>query len=382
MKTLFNLILGFLLTLFFGLAVAPFYDSDGKLHQTAIVIAVVVVLYKLFFVRFPKGVLREGLTITDTSYAGSVLEQFISYASTQFDTLRKNCINVLPGIKKKQTVPSLTVDSFIQAHQETPQHGGSIDVGGRVLEPQDFMGYLEFNPRKFEGHWSAVKMNPKLLDAALPKTAESAIVQEVLKANGSYMDRSIWRSEKDDAAIATAIANGLAPGDNNLIFMDGFQRKMFLDADVTKTAASAIAKGNIQSKFEALAGEISSEVYEHPLFKFCLAGAHRQAYTDAQKDQQYKGVDFTKSGAMEFDGKPVVLIHGMSEGTIWAGKAGRNSMESNLWLGVNELDEDSYLKLMQLANNSEKWFIKMLFKQDVNYGLPEEMALHVTETYL
>lgn len=383
-KNIFSFLAGLLLVMILGTAITPVINYQLELTLKPVLVAGTIYVVHLLLVKHPKNALLDGLTITDTSYAGKVLDQFIAYATTSFDTLIKGCINVLPGIKKKATVPKLTVDSFIQAHQETPSHGGDIDVDGRVLTPEDFMGYLEFNPRKFEQHWEAVKMNPKLLDAALPKTAESAIIQEVLKLNSAYMDRAVWQSEKDPAAIATALASGLGLGDNNLIFMDGIQRKAFLDADVTKIGSPvALTSANIVSKFEAVAAEFGSEVYDNPNFKFLLSGAKgtREAYKSAQKGQTYKGPDFTQGANWTFDGKPVVTINGMSANTIAAGVFSRG-MDSNLWLGVNDTDEETYLKLMRLQNNSEKYFIKMLFKMDVNYGLPEELVMYMTETYL
>ena len=329
------------------------------------------------------GPLIRDITLTDTSYEGDILRQFISYSVTQFETLKKGCINVLGGIKKKRRVPTIAVENFIQARVETPNsnHSGDMEIDARLLEPQDLMGYLEFNPRDLESHAVSVELNPELLDAELPTTVESAVLQEILKLNGNYFDKAVWRSEKDAAAIATAKTNGLGTGDNNLIFFDGLQMKMYQDADVKKVVGpSAISPANIVSKFEAVAQDIPQEVYDDPAFKFLLAGKNRLSYRDAQKNQQYKGIDFTKGGNMEFDGRPVVSINGMSPNTLVGCKASLD-MSSNLWLGVNEIDEDMYLKMMAIANNSEKWFIKMLYKLDVNYGLPKEIVAHMTETY-
>lgn len=379
---IFKLLAGFMLALFLGTAIAPLVNQASQAEAVnPWVVGTTIWLVQLVTVSLPAGVFLEGLTITDTEYAGEVLDRFIAYASTMFDTLLKGCINVEAGIKKSVTVPKLTVSDFIQAHQETPTHGGSVDVDGRKLVPEDFMGYLQFNPRKFESHWKAVQMNPKLLDAALPKSAESAIIQEVLKLNGAYMDKAVWRAVKDAAAIATAKANGLGPGDNNLIFNDGFQKKMYEDDDVTKIGSPvALTDANIVSKFEAVAAGFSTEVYDRPNFKFMLAGANRENYKNAQKAQATKGVDFTQAGSMTFDGKPVVIINGMSPNTIVGGEASRG-VDSNFWMGVNDTDEETYLHLKRLQANSELWFIKMLFKMDVNYGLSEEIVAYMTETY-
>ena len=104
---------------------------------------------------------------------------------------------------------------------------------------------------------------------------------------------------------------------------------MYLDNDVWKHGSpSAMTSSNIVGKFETLAGQISSEVYDNPNFKWLLAGANRPHYTQAQQNQTNKGVDFTQAGKLEFDGKPIVIVNGMSPNTLFGGKASRN-MESN-----------------------------------------------------
>ena len=385
----YKIITNFLLMLVFALSAHQaigYVDPVSAQRINPFVVGILLYAGQIVYhtVNLSTGKVARDITLNDTSYEGDILRQFISYAAVQFDTLRKGCINVIGGIKKKQRVPTVRVDNFIQARVETPNsnHSGTITIDARELEPQDFMGYLEFNPRDFESHVLSTEMNPMLLDAELPPTAESAIIQDVLRRNGTYLDKAVWQSEKDDAAIATAKASGLGNGDNNLIFLDGLQRKMFLDNNVYRDPSpAALTSANIVAKLEILAANAPSEVYDNPNFKFMLAGANRPNYRDAQKNQTYKGIDFTKGGVMEFDSRRIEIIHGMSANTIVGGVATMD-MDSNFWLGVNELDEDSYLKLMRLANNSELYFIKMLYKMDVNYGLAEEIVFHMTETYV
>lgn len=374
-----NLIIAVLIALFLGSSIGNIYDSNAYIVGGALFVASLARLAA----KTPQGV-ASVIAITDTSYAGEVLETFISHAMTSYQTLMKGCINILPGIKKKATVPILKVDSFIQAQLETPVNGGNIDIDARTLDPKDFMGYLEFNPRKFEQHWLAVQMNPKLMDAELPQTAEAAIIAKVLQQNGNYMEQAVWRSEFDAAAITTAQGSGLGPGDNNLIFFDGLLRGMYLDADVTKIATPvALTAANIFAKFDLVkaAAEANEAVYNSPGFKFLANFRTAQIFGEAQKAQANKGVDVTQQGVMKYDGKPIVSLPGIEDNTIIACVA-TSDVDSNIWAGVNDADEDSYLKIMPLQANSEKWFMKMLFKMDVNHGLGEEIVVYTTKTYI
>ena len=123
------------------------------------------------------------LVINDTTYAGEVASQFLVKAITGADTISGGHVYVKDGIKKKYTIPrwDSNYEDFIQDRQATPISKGSWTVDGKVLDPQDFMIYTEFNPRDFEDHWFAVQLNPKLIDRALPATVESVMVQEAMK---------------------------------------------------------------------------------------------------------------------------------------------------------------------------------------------------------
>ncbi|MEH0156497.1 hypothetical protein V6R21_20280 [Limibacter armeniacum] len=292
--------------------------------------------------------------------------------------MEKGLMAVQGGIKKELEIPTLKVEGFIQAHQETPTHSGAIDVDARKLTPKDFMGYLEFNPRKFESHWMAVQMNPKLLDAELPVTAESAIIQKIIEENKAYMDLAIWQGKYDALAVTDAITNGLAPGANNLIFMDGFLTKMLADAKVTKIATPVVLdETNIFSKFDAVKKARRTALKSNRRGCYLVNPNTAEIYENAQQAQGYKGANVTDAGKMTYGGKPVEVLDGLPDDTILFTPCG-NTLGSNLWLGVNDIDEETYLKLMQLQANSELWFIKMLFKIDVNYAFGEDAVLYTT----
>jgi hypothetical protein len=316
-----------------------------------------------------------GLVIQDKTYAGEVLAMFIALAATSFDTLEKGCIAVLPGIKKKQSIPSISVKGFIQARDPKPKHSGSATIGARTLEPKDFMGYLEFNPRDFEAHWSAVKMNPKLLDAQLPKDVESAIVQEVIKLNKSFLDIAVWQSIYDEAAIASALTNGLTEADNNLIFFDGLMKKMLDDAKVIKVDGVVLTEDNIFAEMKKVKLKRPKAIKNHPNGKYLVSYNTAELFENAQQAQNYKGANVTEAGKMTFGGQPVVALAGVPDDVIVYCIAS-TGLDANLWLGINELDEEEYLKLDRLQANSELFFIKMLYKIDVNHAWGEQTVLY------
>ena len=96
------------------------------------------------------------------SYAGEVLEDLLVYTAEGNDTFQEGLIHIQPGIQSKYTLPSVSLGKIIQDNVATPtSDNGKAGTDGtnkytyseRYLEPNDFMVYLEFNPRDFEKYW-------------------------------------------------------------------------------------------------------------------------------------------------------------------------------------------------------------------------------------
>ncbi len=370
--------------LFAGALFAPF------LGASPFMVAAVLFVITHFF-QVPQNVLAD-LTVTDTTYAGEFYNIFLTKILLGFETAAKGLIKIETGIKKKKTVGVLTVDAFIQAAQDPPVHGGDVDVDGRVLEPKEVMGYMEANPAKFEDHWLAVQMNPALLDRALPVSFESAVLDRTGQLTSNWLERIFWQGDYDAAAIVTALADGLAPGDSNLIFFDGIIKvtndsipngnKINLALPVAAEAV-ALTAGNIKAKFDQLKALIMASAdgpaaYNDPNFVFIVSYKTGNLYGDAIKAQANKGDDFTGRGNRTYDGKRVIEVAGQHDDTIWAGIATRDNT-SQLWLGANEADEWTKFQVAKLQANSSKIFVKMLTKLCTQIAIPEQVFLYTTK---
>ena len=94
------------------------------------------------------------INFTQNSYAGEVLEDLLLYTAQGNDTYKEGLIHIKPGIQYKYTLPSVTLGDVIQDNKPTPvsptDSKGQYTFRERYLEPNDFMIYVEFNPRDFE----------------------------------------------------------------------------------------------------------------------------------------------------------------------------------------------------------------------------------------
>jgi hypothetical protein len=328
-------------TLFAGGFIKGLLQIDGRMH----------------------GVLYDGFVISDTTYAGEAASAFIVKAITGNDTVQGGHIYVKDGIKNKFTIPRINsnYEDFIQDRVATPTNsGGLMTVDGKTLTPADYMIYTEFNPRDYEAHWYATMLNPTLIDRSLPTSIESLVIQEVLKRHDKYMNKAIWTN--DTSLAAPSIYR----------YYDGLLTKAAADADVIDVLSpTTLSASNIQAEFLKGYQAIPAELRYDPAMKFFCSNATYDFYITSQT---YKGVDTTSEGIPRFKGRQVVKIADFPDDKFLIARASA-SPESNLWLGLNSVD-DASLEMRPLQNNSEKWFIKMLMKADVQIGWGSEVVAY------
>jgi hypothetical protein len=307
----------------------------------------------------------DGFVISDTTYAGEAASQFIVKAITGADTIQGGHCYVKDGIKKLYTIPRWDSDynTLIQDRAATPISQGSFAVDGKVLDVEDYMLYTEFNPRDFEDHWFATQQNATLIDRALPYSAESVVVQEVLKRHAKYFNKLIWNGNK---ALAT-----------NMKYIDGWVTKTLASAGYISVGSgnyAPLTAVNIVAKLLLGYNLLPDALKYDTSMKIFMNYATFNLFDQAQKDQLYKGVDFTQIANDKFYGRQVVKIADMPDNCFFYAK-GSATMDSNLWVGMNSV-QDAQLKLSPLQANSELWFIKMLCKADVQVGWNEETVLY------
>lgn len=321
------------------------------------------------------------LTISNTTYAGEVIAIFLTKAVAKNLSVRKRILAVEAGIKKQKEVPTIDVNDMIQPRVDEPdrtKHSGSIAVEARYLKPQDMMFLVDFNPSKFENHWFNTQLGKYLLDEELPMTAENAITQYLMEKGGEQLDRHIWQAVYQPSVIATVKAAGWTGITDRKIFFNGFLPRFLADPEVLKVSSPvALTKANIFDKFEATKALVPVAIKENDNLKYLCNEKTIELYELAQQGQQNKGANITDAGKRTFGGKEIVVVSGIPDNTIIAGVF-TDDLESNIWIGLNEVDEQDYIKLDKWTNAGENWFMKSLFKIDVNYAFPAHIVVYTT----
>ena len=324
------------------------------------------------------------LIINDTSYAGTFASYFWLPATFGMDTIQKGAVYVKDGIKKKHTIGRIDLSNPLQPRQATPVSNainGKFTIDGRSLEPQDHMFYTEFNPRDFEEHWLAEQLSPTLLARELPLTAENYMMQIALNRTFEQIETEIWMGSTTYDAIPGSAGKG------QLMFMDGFFKKLVNDSSVVTIANPvALTSANILDKMDALISSVAvnkkallSSAARYNRMKFFVSINTEQIYQTAlTTGVTFKGLNTMDAGIKPWKGYSVVPLAGFPDDTILFCE-GLPDTSSNLYVGMNST-EDNNLQLARTLPASELFFLKGLMKFDVQYGFSDQIFLYTTLT--
>lgn len=326
--------------------------------------------------------MADSLQINDTSYAGTFAPYFILPAIYGMDTVNKGCIFVQDGIKKKTTIGTLDFTRPWQPRVANPvKSGGNIVVDKRILDPQDLMLYQEFNPRDLESHWEAEKLSPTLLARELPASFENYVTALIVGRAMEQNEGQIWMGSvnyQDNAFVPETDTR------YQLQFFDGLLVQMIGDSSVYKTSSPVTITSNnigdkLQDLYQAAATNnkaLLANTNKYTRMKFGVSVNTDLIYEEYLTTQPYKNNNTTEAGIRKYKGFEIVPLAGLPDNTIIFTEM-INSTEGNLKLGLNSVSDETFL-LARVNAANEMFFIKMLSKMAVNYGLANKVFLYTT----
>ena len=329
---------------------------------------------------FEAGVLGD-FTISDTTYVGTYeTGYFITKATFGLTTVEKGVAFVKDGIKKEHNVGVLTFDNPLQGRNETPSQDPSkkIIITGRTLIPQNIMVYQEVNPRDLEDHFLAEELNKTLLARELPVTVANFMIQYLLNKSFEQIETGIHiGSTTYTGNPGTANANG------QIGFFDGLIKKLLVDGTyIPATAPAALTISNIQSQlldcYKKIPKALLISDNRRKNLRICMSVEDWLLWEEyVTTTLHFKGAQPSDEAAYRYKGIPIVTLAGLPKDTFYIGEF-MPDINSNIWIGTNST-EDLQLMFRPLQNNSEKWFMKGLFKFDTQIRLPEEFVMHTTK---
>ena len=335
-------------------------------------------------------------------YRGEVLNHILTYAIQENETYKEGLIHIKSGIQKRYALPLMQSGKIIQDHKPTPDESvGDFNWTQRTLEPQDFMVYIEFNPRDYEEYYKEFQPVNNLLFRELDPTVQAAMLQQVLKKKEAYLDHAIWCSAKAatkaqihatnvletvlsiggedeagpmkyfDGAIARLLANGAADADSE----DALGGK-FIQAGTGTFSTGEQIEAELYNMWRACPPKIRKT----PGLAFLMDYNTWDIYDQYLSNKSFKYTDNRDENQRRFRGKRVLPLVALPDNTIILGKF-TSDIDSNLWAGVDYASDQNVLQVEKLQANSEMWFMKMILKMDVNVVKPGEIVAHLPYTF-
>ena len=299
------------------------------------------------------------IVIQGTNYAGEVLEALLTRAATGNELVEKGLICVVPEVAKKFSIPRLRTGKMLQKRKEMPTDAdskGDFNYDERELTPVDFMAFTTFNPRTFEQIWRPFQPKGNLVFAELPAEGQNALLRELAK------------SVKFE--LGFHFINGVYGDDDEHLF-NGIVTRMLADKDVVTVSTT---ETTMIKKLKALKDKIPTTLRSNPGLRILMSIADFDQYDEELTQQPNKGANYTDMNVERYKGIRIVPLSNWPEGLIVATVCGMD-YDTNLWAGVNLVDDMDVIQIDKLTNAGEKYFFKMLMKADTNIAWGEDVIL-------
>lgn len=331
-----------------------------------------------------------GITFSQNTYSGEVLEHLLTCAIVGNDTVDKGLIFVKSGIQHQYVIPSIRLGDIVQDNLPTPTSSkGDYKVGERYLTPENFMIYFEFNPRDFEKFWKPFQPNQNLVFRELDPKVQAKMVELLIARKNEYIGSAIWMSAKGNGtgdATVTPPTGAPKLGLGHYKYFDGIMKEILVtlkaeDAydKVVLAGATALSTGEeIEAALYTMFKKIPKAIRGRDL-KFLMSYDIWDVYDQYLTAKASKYVENSEVNVRRFKGKQIIPINGIAEQTIVCGNFTKE-MDSNMWMGVDYSSDTEVLKIDQLQANSELYFFQMRMKMDVNIVNPSEIVVWTNYT--
>ena len=360
----------------------------------------------------------------DNSYSGELLEDLLTYTATENDTYKEGLIHIKSGIQKRYTLPMIQLGGIIQDNQATPTstHGAASGSHNqyifteRYLDPNDFMVYIEFNPRDFEEYYKFTQPVNNLVFRELNPKIQAKMLRLLLDRKDGYIGSAIWCSAKlssangdttalgrvnikapDDTVVSNKVtvrnanytALGASDADGNPFkYFDGVMTRIvdnisLADSSDEAKGGKAILSGKtalttgaqVESALYAMWKKCPKNIRKNKNLRFVCGWEIWDLYSEYLSAKDSKYTENSEENKLKFRGKEIVPISGITEGTIVLGVFSKDA-NSNLWMGVDYASDENVVKVERLQANSELYFFQARMKMDVNIVRPAEIVVH------
>lgn len=293
------------------------------------------------------------LSITST-YAGEAAGKFISAALLSADTIEKGAVEIMPNVKYKQVVNTLSSTGLVQDASCDFTDAGSLTLAERIIEPKELQVNLQLCKSDFLNTWQALEMGFSAHDE-IPASFAEYLIAHVAAKVAEATELSIWGGD-----------------DTNAGEFDGFTTLMAADASVVDVVGTTIDATNVIAELGKVVDAIPSAVYGKEDLAIYVPANVARAYTRALGAESYNNGSYVGEKPMDFDGVKMILVNGMPSNKMVA------AQKSNLFFATGLLSDHNEVRVVDLADidGSQNIRFVMRYTAAVQYGIGSDIVLY------
>jgi len=239
-----------------------------------------------------------------------------------------------------------------------------------------------FDPKDYYTHWREFQPEGDFQWEGLPTEVQSTLEELFLGTSAE--------ATEDLLTNGTALMTGLIPQleSNALTPLQGASATPAQVVGNTAigfrahgggagdAAAVALTSANIFSKLEILIKKQTKEMRKRMNRKFMISHGTADLIREAQRNAQYKGVDFTEEGAMRYGGFDILENPSFPADTIILCSMSGDLKTDAIQMGTSSSSDFNNLEVNRLSNFGREWGMLLTFALDIFVVRPEEVCFY------
>jgi hypothetical protein len=303
-------------------------------------------------------------TTINSSYTGEFAGKYIAAALLSANTIDKGGIEVMPNIKFKSTMKTVSTDANVIKNASCDfDPTATVTLNERVIQPEEFQVNLQFCKKDFRSDWEAQQMGISAYDNLPPKFSDF-IIGHVAGLVAEQTEKNIWSGVNANVGefdglwtLATAAGSGAIDAGNGAVTAANVIEKLGLIVDALPSALYN------KEDLHIYVSQNIARAYVRALGGFATnIGA---AGTDAKGTQWYNA-----GGQLSFDGVKLFVANGLADNTALA------AQKSNLFFGTGLLNDMNEVKVIDMADldGSQNVRVVMRYTSTVNFGIAGDIV--------
>lgn len=242
-----------------------------------------------------------------------------------------------------------------------------------------------FDPADYYSHWKDYQPAGEFQWEGLPAEVQSTLEELMLGTSAEATENELTNG---DGTLVTGLIDQLES--NALTELQG------ADATPTQVTANtaigfrihggsgapavALTSANVFAKLEILIGGQTKAMRKRANRKFMVNHKTADLIREAQRNAQYKGVDFTEEGAMRYGGFDIIENPSFPDNAIALASMSGDVKTDSIQLGTSMSSDFNNLEVNRLSNFGREWGMLLTFAIDIFVVRPEEICFYTLTT--